>query len=408
MEDKVFSVVQLNKLINQIFNAEEYLHGILVSGEVTNFKISGAHAYFNLKDDEAQIFCTFFNIARSSTMEVKNGDKVIVRGTPDFYVKGGSLTLKVNKMTPQGLGELYIKFLELKEKLQKEGLFDEIHKIAIPKNPRRIGVVTSRTGAVIQDIINVATRRNPYVDIVLFPVKVQGENAEIEIARGVTRLDEAKIVDVIIVGRGGGSMEDLQAFNTEIVARAVYNCVTPIISAVGHETDFSLCDFASDLRAPTPSAGAEQATIDLVAEVRDFLFKANEVRRKVLSLYDSNQTEIIHLGEKLKFLGEGKVSSGKEVVKGYANEVLNKLRQIYKDKWNELMLQKQAIEGLNPFKMLDKGFAKVLIEDKVILDVNQVKKDDLLTTYLVGGEIKSKVTEVVKRKNKEKLDVEEK
>ncbi|MEG1805384.1 MAG: exodeoxyribonuclease VII large subunit, partial [Clostridia bacterium] len=283
MEDKVLSVVQLNRILNQIFNAEELLHGILVSGEVTNFKIAGAHAYFNLKDDEAQISCTFFNITKSSTMTVKNGDKVIVRGTPDFYVKGGTLTLKVNKMTPQGLGELYIKFLELKERLAKEGLFDESHKIAIPVNPKRIGVVTSRTGAVIQDIINVTSRRNPYTDIVLFPVKVQGENAEIEIARGVTKLDEAKIVDVIIVGRGGGSMEDLQAFNTEIVARAVYNCQTPIISAVGHETDFSLCDFASDLRAPTPSAAAEQSTIDLVSELRNFVFKANEMSRKAMS-----------------------------------------------------------------------------------------------------------------------------
>ncbi|MEG1519890.1 MAG: exodeoxyribonuclease VII large subunit, partial [Clostridia bacterium] len=341
------------------------MHGILVSGEVTNFKIAGAHAYFNLKDDEAQISCTFFNITKSSTMPVKNGDKVIVRGSPDFYVKGGTLTLKVNKMTPQGLGELYIKFLELKERLAKEGLFDESHKIAIPVNPKRIGVVTSRTGAVIQDIINVTSRRNPYTDIVLFPVKVQGENAEIEIARGVTKLDEAQIVDVIIVGRGGGSMEDLQAFNTEIVARAVYNCQTPIISAVGHETDFSLCDFASDLRAPTPSAAAEQSTIDLVSELRNFVFKANEMSRKATSKISEKQIAFFHNAEKLKLIGENKVARGRELVISNANEILNRLRQIYKDKWNDLQLKKQALDGLNPLKMLDKGFAKVLIDSKV-------------------------------------------
>lgn len=399
MEEKVFSVVELNTIIKRIFDAEEFLHGILMTGEVSNFKISGNHAYFNLKDSDAQVFCTFFNIKYAdNTVVPKNGDKVIVRGTPDFYVKGGSLSFKVTKIQPEGKGALYLKFLELKEKLEKEGLFDEKKKKPIPKSPKRVGVVTSRTGAVIRDIINVTRRRNPFTDIVLYPVKVQGEGAEYDVAKGVKALDESGFVECIIVGRGGGSMEDLMAFNTEVVARAVYECKTPIISAVGHETDFSLCDFASDLRAPTPSAAAELSTIDLMKEARDFAELSRDLDRKFMRQQTLRKTTLDHSVDKLKILGQSAITKGENKVKSDLNKTLNLLRIRFMEKQNALKMSMGTIDNLNPLKMLDKGFAKVSVGGKAVRTVKEIKTDDVMTTYLLGGEVKSRVTEILEDK----------
>lgn len=395
MEEKVFSVVEVNKLIKRIFDSEEYLHNILLSGEVTNFKISGPHAYFNIKDNDATIFCAFFNIRLSqNTIIPKNGDKVILRGTPDFYVKGGSLSFKVTKIQPEGLGVLYLKFLELKEKLEKEGIFSPQHKKSIPKNIKRIGVVTSRTGAVIQDIINVTKRRNPYTDIVLYPVKVQGIGAEEDIAKGIANLDSLKIVDVIIVGRGGGSMEDLMAFNTEIVAKAVYNCQTPIISAVGHETDFSLCDFASDLRAPTPSAAAELATIDFTAEIELFKSLSTNLPIKVLNLWNNYSRQLISNFTNIKHLGNNAINKCERNVKELLTSSLNLLRTQYINKQNSLKVAMAQIDSMNPLKMLDKGFAKVSKNGVAVKNIKDIIIGDQLNTYVLGGEITSTVTKI--------------
>lgn len=395
MEEKVFSVVELNKIVKRIFDAEEYLHGILLSGEVTNFKISGSHAYFNIKDEEAQISCTFFNI-RSAINSVipKNGDKVIVRGRPDFYVKGGSFSFRATKIQPEGKGALYLKFLELKEKLEKEGVFDAAHKKSIPKDPKTIGVITSETGAVIRDIINVSRRRNPYSNVLLYPVKVQGEGAEKEIAKGIKRLDELNLADVIIVGRGGGSMEDLQPFNTEIVARAVYDCITPIISAVGHETDFSLCDFASDLRAPTPSAAAELATLDIVKEIREFRAKSLQFKKIAEQKLESKEKVFLTDVQKLKYLGISVIEKGENKVKKDLTEILNKLRIKYMEKTNGLKIAMNKLDSLNPLKMLDKGFAKITVNGKSVKTVKDVKVGEEIKTYLLGGEINSRITSI--------------
>ena len=393
MEERVYSIVELNQTIKRIFDFEEHLHGIMISGEVTNFKISGSHAYFNLKDNEAQIFCTFFGITRTDTPTVKNGDKVIVRGTPDYYVKGGSLSLKVTKLSPAGLGALYLKFIELKEKLQKEGIFDDAHKIAIPTHAKRIGVLTSKTGAVIRDIINVAKRRNPFVDIVLFPVKVQGENADIDIARGIEKLDNAKICDVIIVGRGGGSMEDLQPFNTEVVARAVYNCETPIISAVGHETDFSLCDFASDLRAPTPSAAAELACPDMMSDANIFISKSKQMAKYAVRNIEEKERRLSHNIDKLQLLGENNLIKGRQKIDKLNQQMIVRIKEIYTEKRNGLKMQINTLENVSPLKMLSKGYAKVLVDSKVVTTIEDVKVDDVLTTHLLNGVVKSKVIE---------------
>ena len=258
---QAISVSKLNTYIKQIFDAEELLHNIAVVGEVFGVSTSRNVIYFSLKDENATLPCVCFY--PNYIDFIKEGNKVIVTGSPNFYIKGGKLSFNVVKVENVGQGKLYEEFIKLKQKLADEGLFDQSHKKTIPKDIKRIGVITSREGAVIQDIKNVSWRRNPSVDIVLYNTKVQGNNAENEIANAIDKLGQYPNIDVIIVARGGGSLEDLWAYNTEIVAKATYNCPKPIISAVGHETDFTIIDFVSDLRAPTPSAAAELLTFNL-------------------------------------------------------------------------------------------------------------------------------------------------
>ena len=258
---EAITVTKLNTYIKQIFDAEELLHNIPVVGEIFGISSSRNVFYFSLKDESSSLSCVSFY--PNLFIDIKEGDKVIVTGSPNYYIKGGRLNFNVIKLEKVGLGELYEQFLKLKDKLQHEGLFDEHHKKKIPSEIKRIGVITSKEGAVIQDIKNVAWRRNPMVDIVLYNTKVQGLNAENEIAHAIEVMGKYDKIDVIVVARGGGSLEDLWAYNTEVVARATYNCPKPIVSAVGHETDYTIIDFVSDLRAPTPSAAAELLTFDL-------------------------------------------------------------------------------------------------------------------------------------------------
>ena len=253
MKTLTLTILQFNTFVKNILDAEEFLSNVSVVGEVTNFKMSGGHAYFDLKEESAMLSCVKFG---ASDLNIKNGDLLTVTGKVNFYVKSGRLNFIVSKVQAYGLGELYQRFLMLKEKLESEGLFREEIKKPIPQFSKRIGVVTSETGAVIRDIINVTKSKNPYTDIVLYPSKVQGVGAENELAKGIEYFNTREDIDVIIVGRGGGSLEDLAPFNTEKVVKGIYASNLPIISAVGHETDFTLCDFAADMRAPTPSAAA--------------------------------------------------------------------------------------------------------------------------------------------------------
>lgn len=399
MNEKVFAVEELNSILKRICNAEEYLHGILLEGEVANFKISGRHAYFTLKDDKAQIFCTFFNIIMTDTVYPKNGDKVLVRGSIDFYIKGGSISFKVSKMTEAGLGALYIKFIELKEKLEKEGLFDEKYKKSIPTYPKRIGVVTSETGAVIHDIINVTKRRNPFVDIVLFPCKVQGENADISTARGIQKLDDSKIVDIIIVGRGGGSMEDLQGYNSEIVARAVFSCETPIISAVGHETDFTLCDFASDLRAPTPSAAAELAIPNIVLKLQEFLSLSMNIRNKSIEMQEKHENDLQIFADKLRFLGEKNINNARLEVKQFSIKIVKNIEKLFSYKLNNIELLKTELDGNNPTRLLNKGYSMLSINENAINTIKKVNVGDDIKANLIDGNIKAKITSIEIKEN---------
>ena len=263
---KVYSVGQINTYIRNMFTQDFVLNRVSVRGEISNLKYhTSGHIYFTLKDASAAIACVMFAGARGGlAFRMSNGQQVIVDGAVNVYERDGKYQLYATKIRQDGAGELYEKFLELKEELEEMGMFAPEYKQPIPKFVRRLGVVTALTGAAIRDIINIATRRNPGIRIILYPAKVQGEGAAESVAAGLAALDTLG-VDVIIVGRGGGSIEDLWAFNEETVARAIFSCHTPVISAVGHETDTTIADFVADLRAPTPSAAAELAVADVTA-----------------------------------------------------------------------------------------------------------------------------------------------
>ena len=265
MKPTPITVTELNKYMKEKVASDEYLNNVLVKGEISNFKLHyTGHMYFTLKDENSLIKCIMFK-SQTATLNFvpKDGMKVIVFGTVSVFERDGVYQIYAKAMQEEGMGALYTAYKELKEKLEKEGLFEASHKQKIPIMPKIIGVLTSQTGAVIRDIINVSTRQNPNVYIRLFPVPVQGEAAGEKIAKAIQLMNEKKLADVLIIGRGGGSLEDLWPFNEEVVARAIYNSKLPIISAVGHETDFTIADFVADLRAPTPSAAAELAVSDV-------------------------------------------------------------------------------------------------------------------------------------------------
>ena len=268
MEKSYLSIAQINSYIKKIFEAEVLLQNIYVYGEISSYNVSNGIAYFNLKDESNLLSCVLFGANKFVAPSV--GDMVLVRGSVSYYAKGGRLSFQATHIEPYGKGLLYEQFIQLKNKLEQQGYFDLERKKPIPKRVRKIGVVTSATGAVIQDIVNVSVRRNDGVSIVLYPVKVQGVGAENEIAKGIAFFNDYEDVDCVIVARGGGSLEDLQPFNTELVANATFACNKPIVSAVGHETDFTIIDFVSDLRAPTPSAAAELVVNDKLDDIRFF------------------------------------------------------------------------------------------------------------------------------------------
>ncbi|MDD4815802.1 MAG: exodeoxyribonuclease VII large subunit [Clostridia bacterium] len=366
MQEKTITVTQLTSYIKQIFEAEELLFNISVIGEVSGFKIVRGIAYFDLKDDNALISCVCFDGEKYK--QTQNGDSVVAKGTPNFYAKGGRLNFNVNKIMPYGKGDLFLKFLQLKETLEKEGLFDNKHKKPVPQSVKRIGVITSQTGAVIEDIINVATRRNPAVDIVLFPAKVQGSGADIEIVKGIDFFENYN-VDVIIIARGGGSMEDLNIFNSELLARRVFECKKFVVSAVGHETDFTILDFVADLRAPTPSASAEL----IVENVQD---KKNIFLKQFARLKSS-------------FENFGLVY--KNLIDRYKTKILNNIEKQNGEYKYWLALKTSGLEKLNPNTILKMGYAKVSKENSVVISKNQLKIDDKIKIVFSDGEVGGRV-----------------
>ena len=393
----VYSVAQLNNYVKGILDNDENLKHIFVTGEISNYKAHySGHLYMTIKDETASVKAVMFaGNASRLRFNPENGMKVLIFGTISLFPRDGSYQLYISDMQPDGIGALSIAFEQLKEKLAKEGLFSDVYKKPVPRFPERVGVVTSETGAAVQDIFNVLYRRYPMAKVVLRPAKVQGTGAAEDIAKAIRTFNEYDAADVIIVGRGGGSIEDLWAFNEEIVARAVFESRIPIISAVGHETDYTICDFVADLRAPTPSAAAELAVPDRI-ELKSSLLscqkhileltknkiteergklhviKQNNVMRDPVTRINDSRRELLYLAETISNLTTGVLERNKSK---YLNLV-------------------GKLDALSPLKVISRGYALVENNGKVVTSKNQVNVDDNIILTVSDGVISAKVTDV--------------
>ncbi len=386
---KTITVTQFNSYIRNIFDAEELLHNIDVVGEVFGVSVSRGVIYFSLKDENATLPCVCFN--SSFIPLIKEGANVILTGSPNFYVKGGKLNFNVVKVKEDGLGRLYEEFLLMKEKLEREGLFSQEHKKQLPRNIKRIGVITSKEGAVLQDIKNVAWRRNPSVDIVLYSTKVQGKDAEKEIAHAIEMMSDYPNIDVIIVARGGGSLEDLSAYNTELVARATYNCKKPIVSAVGHETDFTIIDFVSDLRAPTPSASAELLTINLQEKREEMLRLINKFNSACSNFYNDKLRETVRQKDDLIHLAESKFLKEKTLFEKRINKLLNSAKAFYQESLFTIDMTNNTLEKLNPKAILNLGYARIEQDAKPIKTIGSLNQDNNFEIIFIDGKAVAKI-----------------
>lgn len=387
--DNAITVTQLNTYIKKIFDAEEFLHNIPVIGEIFGVSFSRNVIYFSLKDENSTLPCVCFY--PNFLQQIIEGNKVIVIGSPNYYTKAGKLNFNVINVENVGQGKLYEQFLFLKEKLKNAGYFNSEHKKDIPKNIRRIGVITSKEGAVIQDIKNVVWRRNPLVDIVLFNTKVQGNLAEKEIAHAIEILGQYKNIDVIIVARGGGSLEDLWAYNTEEVANAVYNCPKPIISAVGHETDFTIIDFVSDLRAPTPSAAAELLTKDLSETKNKFFEISFNFVKTITNFIGQKYFEIDQISHNLINAEERKIIFENNFLNNKKIHFINNCNEWINQKFYELGLLETSLKKINPKEILDKGYAKIEQDNKPISTIKNIDINKNLIIILKDGKVESKI-----------------
>lgn len=392
---RVLSVSQINFYIKSIIENDGSLQFVLVTGEISNLTVHqrSGHIYLSLKDSNSVISAVMFaGNARRLKFRLENGMKVICRGRISVYEPSGRYQLYIEDMQPDGVGALTLAFEQLKKSLAQKGLFDNAHKKPLPKFPKTIGVITSPTGAAVQDITNIIRRRFPSADIVLAPVLVQGESAPEQLVRAVNKFSASKIADVIIIGRGGGSAEDLWAFNDEQLAYAVYNCETPIISGVGHETDFTVCDFVADVRASTPSAAAELAVPDR-QELMSYYFKQKQyisamLDRKIKTAQlrlENQQRRMSASSPKLKAEQLEKQLSAK-------SEKLTRFMNIYiSNKENKLIAAKGKLDGLNPLNVLNRGYAIAEKDEKIITSSKQLKNGDDFTVILSDGKINAKV-----------------
>lgn len=394
MELKPITVTELNKYMKDKVATDEFLNNVFIKGEISNFKHHyTGHMYFTLKDENSLIKCIMFKSSTTTLKFVpKDGTKVVAYGTVSVYEKDGVYQLYCKSMKEDGIGDLYTAYEELKRKLSLEGLFDEKHKKKIPFMPKIIGVLTSNTGAVIRDIINVSTRRNPNVYIRLLPVPVQGEGAGEKIAEAIEFMNEQKLADVLIVGRGGGSLEDLWPFNEEVVARAIYASEIPIISAVGHETDFTIADFVADLRAPTPSAAAELAvtniedlenTIDLY---KNRLKMALRKKTEVMRLRYEKCMNSVAFKNPYQRLNDYYINIDR-AIKSLENSSLQKL----KDSKIQATKAITKLDTLSPLKTLTRGYSMAELDGKVISSSKALKTGDVIKLHFADGSTKAKV-----------------
>lgn len=396
MMQNVYSVGQVNAYIKNMFTQDFMLNRIYVKGEVSNCKYhTSGHIYFSLKDASGMIACVMFAGQRGRlAFRMQDGQQVVVLGSVNTYERDGKYQLYAKEIILDGAGALYEKFEALKQELGEMGMFAEEYKQPIPRFAEKIGIVTAPTGAAVRDIIHVAKRRNPYVQLILYPAQVQGDGAAESIVEGIEAL-EKKEVDLIIVGRGGGSIEDLWAFNEEIVARAIFHCRIPIISAVGHETDTTIADYVADLRAPTPSAAAELAVFEyemLRNRIEDARMK---MRRMLLQKKEWKEKEVEQYAWKLQHLHpKNKLREQQYRLGELENKLRTAMERRQEAKRQQLAFYVERMRGLSPLTKLNQGFSYVSAEDgKVIKTIANVQKGDDINIYVTDGVIKASVKE---------------
>ena len=415
MNSEALSVTDVNTYLKTIMDNDPFLNYVYIRGEISNLKFhTRGHLYFSLKDENSKINAVMFNYKNMNIDFVpEDGMNVLVKGKISVFVNGGSYQITVTNMKQDGIGNLYILFEELKKKLKNEGLFDEEHKKKLPRIPKKIGVITASTGAAVRDIISTINRRFPLAEIILFPSLVQGSGAKENLVKMIETADKSD-VDVIILGRGGGSIEDLWAFNEEIVARAVYNAKKPIVSAVGHEIDFTICDFVADLRAPTPT-GAAELVVPSKLEIQKYLSDYNSRLLSVItnkistykttlkklessyilnnpkSMYEVEEQKLDSILEKLGSLMGHTLEKSKLKLENLTKNITpNILYKLDKNK-SHLETLEQKLELLNPENILKKGYSLTIKDGKIITDASELKDGDTITTKLSIGTINSKV-----------------
>lgn len=402
----VYTVGQVNKYVKNMFANDYMLHRIYVKGEASNVKYhASGHIYFTMKDETGSIACVMFAGNRKGlNFKLRDGQQIVTLGSVEVYERDGKYQIYAKEIILDGAGFLYERYEKLKRELEEMGMFDKEYKKPIPKYAKRIGIVTADTGAAIQDIINIATRRNPYVQLILYPALVQGDGAAASIVRGISVL-ETKNVDVIIVGRGGGSIEDLWAFNEEAVARAIFACSVPIVSAVGHETDTTISDYVADLRAPTPSAAAELTVfkydeyVDLIKNYASVL----DVTMHDCIAHKRNELQTYNL--KLRAVSPMAKISEKRM---YGISLQDKLDELIKRavvyKRHQLQLYASKLEAMSPLKRLRNGFALVDNETGVIDEAKDVKPGDDIILHMLDGDVGCTVNTVKLINRKELFD----
>ena len=421
MERKYLTVSALNRYLKYKFDNDSNLQKILLKAEISNFKHhSRGHLYLTLKDDNSQIQAVMFSTnAKTLNFKPKDGDQVIIEGHISIYEPYGSYQVYIKKMDKDGIGDLYLAYEELKEKLEKLGLFAEEHKVEIPKYPKAVGVITSPTGAAVRDIINVISLRYPLTKIIVYPALVQGVSAKESIADQINNANKDKLVDVLIVGRGGGSIEDLWAFNEEIVARSIYASKIPVISAVGHETDFTIADFVSDVRASTPSHAAEicvPSKIEIIANIDDYLERLNNslsktyelANKKFISIKESNilvnperlleniKLKLIYLEDKLEAYKPAKqIEYYENTINNYSIRLTQIINNLLKERQNKFDHQIQKLELVNPLSIMKKGYTITKQNDIIKKSIREIDESNLVTVDFHDGrldcEIKKKV-----------------
>jgi len=393
----VYTVGQVNTYIKNMFTQDFLLHRVCVKGEVSNCKYhTSGHIYFTLKDAAGTISGVMFaGNRRGLAFRMKEGDRVVVTGSIEVYERDGKYQLYAKEITLDGEGDLYLRYEALKHELEEMGMFAQEYKKPIPRYVKRVGIVTAPTGAAIQDIRNIASRRNPYVQLILYPALVQGDGAAESIVNGIHALDLLG-VDVMIVGRGGGSIEDLWAFNEEMVARAIFDCRIPVISAVGHQTDFTIADYVADLRAPTPSAAAELAVFDYRQAMQELLGMRQQMDKELQRKVTVARNHLEHQRMRLHYLSpQQRMNENRRRVAEYEEKLTGRMEELLRERRHRLALLAGTLESYSPVKKLSGGYA--FVEDgnhQALRSIHQIRKKDTVQIHLLDGTLTAAVTEI--------------